>query len=209
MRQGEARRTLRTSRLPKQEANATKVTIHTLDARIKHYQWILNVWRSFGDGITFIYLDKWAVKPLLYNTNNSEFKKSAGSILGKSGLKNELLILLGILSKGVPALLADITNCIRHGDICLLHCSDPILVEVKSSKNTSARIDRQIESIKSIHDYHATDEAKNIRGMDLVNRVALSTSEVHYRHLFDEGIATALAKGFFKVDPEPDFVFLH
>jgi hypothetical protein len=39
----------------------------------------------------------------------------------------------------VPALLVDLTNTIRHGDICLMGESDPCLIEMKASKNLDSR----------------------------------------------------------------------
>jgi len=36
------------------------------------------------------------------------------------------------MKHNVPALLADLTNSVRHGDICLMGGSDPYLLEVKA-----------------------------------------------------------------------------
>ncbi len=201
--QTELKRTLRAARLPKADASKTKISIQTCESKIKDYKWLLSIWRSFGDAIAFIYLDKWAIKPLLYNVENPDEKNPPGSVLGKLGQRKELAVLRRILSSGVPALLTDITNCIRHGDVCLLHRSDPMLLEVKSSKNTNARTNRQASSISAIHQYLATDEARNIRGAERVRRVALSSREIHYRELFDPAISGALAHGSYSVTPEP------
>jgi hypothetical protein len=199
----ELKRVFHTKRLSKADASRAKVSIRTYDSKIKDYRWLLSIWRSFGDGIAFIYLDKWAIKPLLYNIENPDAKNPPGSVLGKSGQRKELSALRRILATGAPALLTDITNCIRHGDVCLLHGPDPILLEVKSSKNTNARTDRQASSINSIHRYLATDEARNVRGVEHMRRVALTSREVHYRALFDPVISGALAEGSYSVTPEP------
>lgn len=196
------KRALKVHRLPKPEARKLKALIHSREARLDHYKWLLSIWRTFGDGIAFLYLDKWAIKPLLYNIHDPNTKDHAGSILGKPGLANELKILRGIIRSGVPALLNDLTNCIRHGDICVLAADDPMLIEVKSSANTDARTQRQLDNIKSIHEYHRTDQGRNVRGAPLLHRVALSRREAHYRNLFDEGIATALKVGHFLAEPE-------
>lgn len=202
-RHAEQKRTLSTARLPKADASRVKAAIRTCESSIKNYLWLLSIWRSFGDGIAFIYLDKWAVKPLLYNVENPDAKSPPGGVLGKSGQRKELAVLRQIISSGVPALLTDITNCIRHGDVCLLHQPDPMLLEVKSSRNTNARTDRQASSIKSIHEYLATDEARNVRGAEHVRRMALPSHELHYRELFDVAIAGAQMKGSYSVTPEP------
>ena len=193
---------LRTQRLPKEDAGEIKVLIRECRERVDHHRWLLTVWRAFGDGIAFLYLDKWAVKPLLYNLGNPDEKSPAGSIRGKLGLQNEIRILKVFLERGIPAVLNDITNCIRHGDICLLGGSDPFLVEVKSSKNTNTRTDRQIANIQSIHEYHRTDLAQNVRGVPEIMRVALSRHEVHYQALLNKGIETALTTKYCSFEPE-------
>ena len=48
---------------------------------------------------------------------------------------NELVLLDSALKHNVPALLVDLTNTIRHGDVCLMGESDPYLIEAKASKN--------------------------------------------------------------------------
>lgn len=199
----EQKRTLHTARLPKADASRVKTSIRRCESSIKHYLWLLSIWRAFGDGIAFIYLDKWAVKPLLYNIENPDAKSPPGSVLGKSGQRRELAVLRQIISSGVPALLTDITNCIRHGDVCLLDQPDPMLLEVKSSRNTNARTDRQASNINSIHEYLATDEARNVRSAEHVRRMALPSRELHYRELFDLAIAGARTNGSYSVTPEP------
>lgn len=202
------KRALKVQRLPKPEARMLKAQIEARETRLDHYKWLLSVWRAFGDGIAFLYLDKWAMKPLLYNIHDPNTKDHAGSILGKSGLANELKVLRGIIQSGVPALLNDLTNCIRHGDICVLASHDPMLIEVKTGGNISSRAQRQLQNIQSIHEYHRTDQAKNVRGAPLLHRIALSRRETHFRGLFDDGIATALKVGHFMAEPEAGLRFV-
>lgn len=199
---GELKRVLKVQRLPKLEALKLKASIKRCEAHLDRHKWLLSIWRAFGDGIAFLYLDKWAIKPLLYNIQDPNKKEHAGSILGKSGLKNELKLLRTIIGSGIPALLNDLTNCIRHGDICLLTSNDPQLIEVKSSTNTNARTQRQIENIQSIHDYHRTDQAKNVRGVPHLQRTELSRQETHYRDLLDASIDSALKIGHVMAEPE-------
>ena len=48
---------------------------------------------------------------------------------GKAGLATELKC-LDISAAGIPAVLRDITNVLRYGDVCLLGASDPLLLAV-------------------------------------------------------------------------------
>lgn len=198
----EFKHALRVHRLPKPDSLKLKAKIKRCEERLDHHKWLITVWRAFGDGIAFLYLDKWAIKPLLYNIHDPEAKDHPGSLLGKPGLANELRVLKAFIAASIPALLNDLTNCIRHGDICLLGSHDPVLIEVKSSTNTNARTQRQIDGIQSIHNYHRTDQATNVRGAPRLHRVALARKEIHYRSLLDQGISTALEVGHYAAEPE-------
>ena len=168
---------LRTARLPKKDALQVKKTIGRLRQRIEDCNWLLYIWRCFGDGIAYSYLDKWAVKSLLYDVTTAAVKERAGHVTGKQGFYQEMALVLEAKRRGVPALLTDLTNTIRHGDVCLLGASDPYVIEVKSSANQNERVARQVESVRKIHDYLAKDQAENLRGAGLLRRVAIPTAE--------------------------------
>ena len=89
-------------------------------------------------------MDKFALKHTLYSTENTNPKQDAGFIAGKEGLSNELAVIDDALEHNVPALLVDLTNTIRHGDICLMGAADPYLIEVKASKKLVVRRNHRI-----------------------------------------------------------------
>lgn len=200
---GSLRRQLKSQRRPKDAAASLKGDIAVKDRKVTQSQWMLFVWRCFGDGIAFAYLDKWAMKSLVYNIDNPGVKQGAGHITGKEGLKREIELLQRLTSAGVPALLTDLTNSIRHGDVCLLTNNDPHLIEVKSSENTNRRVERQTENIRSIHSYLATDEAFNVRGVPHIKRVVMAVPEKNYIDMLDAAIGTALHRGLCVTDLEP------
>jgi hypothetical protein len=197
------RKTLKSQHLPKGVAANVKHDIAEIERKVKKSKWLLFIWRSFGDGLAFAYLDKWAMKPLLYNVDNPQVKQTSGHLTGKKGLDREIILLKRLFSKGVPALLTDLTNTIRHGDVCLLADGDPHLIEVKSSSNTNKRSTRQIECIRSIHSYLETDEAMNVRGVPHIRREELSIPEKNYLNVLDSAVGTALREGLFVTDLEP------
>lgn len=192
---GTLKQQLKSHRLPRDTTSHIKHQITSLNGKIKHSQWMLFVWRCFGDGIAFIYLDKYAIKPLMYNVHDRSVKETSGYITGKSGLGREVALLRRIVNAGMPALLTDLTNCIRHGDICLLSDQDPQLIEVKSSLNKNRRVERQTEDIRTLHDYFDMDEATNIRGFSRVRRVALALPEQNYLATLDAAVSDALRNG--------------
>ena len=48
--------------------------IRDTEDEITVLQFLLFLWRCFGDGIAFIYLDKYGLKQTLYNVHNYEAK---------------------------------------------------------------------------------------------------------------------------------------
>lgn len=192
----------------KDEAKRTKDAIAATSEAITEAQRLLFFWRCFGDGIAFIYLDKLALKHMLYNTHDYGVKEAAGAILGKVGLRKEWSILKLIISREVPAVLSDLTNTIRHGDICVLIGPDPIPVEVKTSKNRNARVDRQIASLTALTQFLKTDVATNFRGLDQVARLEVPGSDASHVDAMNDCIASSRDSSFAANSPEPGLTYL-
>jgi hypothetical protein len=196
------KRQLRRDRLPKDKAAAIKKQISCLELKIEQYQWLLYIWRCFGDAIAYIYMDKWAIKPFMYNASDTNIKQTAGYISGKKGLYHEFAVVLDAKKHNVPALLNDLTNTFRHGDVCLMGESDPYVIEVKSSENRNKRNERQYDSIATIHNYLKNDGAAYVRGMPNCVRLPVSVTEVNYISLVNEMLAEAMLQGISCREPE-------
>jgi hypothetical protein len=189
-------------RLPKAKAKAVKVLIKASGERIKEYQHLLFIWKCFGDGIANIYFDKYALKHTFYNVEDYAAKEDAGFFLGKEGFRLEWRMVRMAIAGGKPILLCDITNVLRHGDICLMIGSDPFLVEVKSSKNRNGRVDRQLEHLKKLQTFMAEDGADEFRGFKNVRRVALTEEEVNHGAALNECIKRSYTEGTTVMSPE-------
>lgn len=85
-----------------------------------------------------VHQSKYALRHLYYDADYS-MKEGAGFMTGKVGSRREWKLLNMGIRMGVPVVLADVTNIVRHGDFCALAGEDPIPIEVKSIKNRSAR----------------------------------------------------------------------
>lgn len=195
---------LRSQRVLRHQAQQLKDEIKTQEYKVKDYRRMLYFWRCFGDGVVFLYLDKWAVKPLMFNWSDASEKLGPGHISGKAGLRFELKALRYIISQNVPAILSDLTNCIRHGDICVLVGPDPMLFEVKSGKKSSQRELRQLKNIESLHRYYERDEEFNVMGVDRVCRKEPDLPEKNYLNKFDKAVGDALRTGFSVKNLEPE-----
>ena len=107
----------------------------------RHLKEALKQLRNIGDTLAFSYFKKYNLKPLCT-------KQSAGFISGKKGLKKELDELRKIFLKGKFAILNDLTNSLRYGDITTMLDGKPYILEIKSSNIKNARIYRQIRGIE-------------------------------------------------------------
>lgn len=178
-----------------------------LEERIEFYRHLAYSWRCFGDAIAFMFLDKFALKHTYFNTHNLNPKQDAGFLVDKAGLVGELKILDRLINSGVPVILTDLTNTIRHGDVCLLIGSDPLLIEVKSGK-LDQRGKRQRKSIRQLMDFFDTDEAEGLRGLEKLRRVSSQTSEVTYVSVINDCIAAAIKNGIAWRSPEQGLYYV-
>jgi hypothetical protein len=194
---------LKGGRLPKGETGILRKRIETYKKRIDDYQYLKFIWKCFGDGIAFIYLDKFALKHTYYDTTDYVPKQDAGALSGKAGFKQEWAILQGLKNRKIPAMLCDITNTLRHGDICVLVGPDPIPIEVKSSSHTNSRVERQVQSIKALSGFFKNDEARNFRGLPHISRVEFSPPEVTHLDALNRCIADSEGKPVSVASPEP------
>jgi hypothetical protein len=195
-------------RLSKHASQLLKQSIERVRLEIATARHLLFLWRCFGDGIAFVYLDKYALKHMLYNTHDYSVKQVAGAISNKEGFKLEWNIVRGLAKKQIPAMLCDITNTIRHGDVCALVGPDPLPIEVKSSANRNERVARQLASVDALNKFIATDKATNFRGQELVRRVALPLPETNYASAMNECIERSKRTGFAAIRPEDGLTYM-
>jgi len=186
--------------------NAKRVTY--LNRRIEGFRQCAFVWRCFGDAIAFLYLDKFSLKQCFYSTETTNPKQYAGFISGKVGLARELAIWDSALKHGVPAVLVDLTNTIRHGDVCLLGGSDPYLIEAKVSKNLSSRGKQQKRNIQKLHSFYDTDESEGLRGLPKLQRRSITTPERSFLDDINGCIQDAIRDGHAVCEPEPGLHYL-
>jgi hypothetical protein len=176
-------------RLCKNESIVIKQRVEYVESLIKDYKLVSYIFRSIGDGIAFTYLNKYDIKPL-------SFKESAGFISGKEGLWLEKKLLRLAFQVGGIAILNDITNCLRYGDVTLINKGIPTLIEAKIRIRGDAREERQHAKGQKILDYLRTKEAKDlvIPGY-LVKRIGMHAKERHHRPKLNRLIRNALRLG--------------
>lgn len=201
------KRALRDKDLGKIEAKALKELIKKRKDFIAGNKYLLYLWRCFGDGLVFKYISKWNLKRFLYEADSPEIKQSSGSIGGKHGFDKELMLLVDAIKNNVPAVLCDITNVIRHGDLCLLGASDPFVIEVKSSKNRNDRVERQVQAIGKIHKYLEEDKGE-IAGVDNLRRVELTEDDRHHGNIINKALELSKLQPYIKLCPEEGLSYI-
>ena len=199
---------LRTARGSRKEANQVRRAISRTERYVDGYYQQRYIWKCFGDGLAYTYLDKHAVKHSFYGTDTYDVKPSAGMLGGKDGLMSEVACLFSALDHGVPAALCDVTNTLRYGDVCLLGASDPYPIEVKSRPSLNQRGKRQATALKRLTDFLETDQAIDFRTPGATRRVEISIKERNYRDAMNACIADAARNGFACVQPEADLIYI-
>ncbi len=199
---------LKTGGLSRDETTKLRKAIARTDGYINGYRAQIYIWKCFGDGLAFAYLDKFAVKHAFFETESFNVKASAGMLMGKSGLSHELAFLESAISHKVPAVLCDVTNTLRYGDVCLLGNTDPYFFEVKSGARLNQRGERQRATLARLQDFFETDEAENFRSPGVTRRVAYSVPEYNHEAAMNNCIATAEREGFCIMQPEPGLTYV-
>lgn len=187
----------------KENALKAKKQLDLNRKKTQEYKHLIYLWKCFGDGIAFIYLDKYALKHTFFNVKDDSPKEMPGFITGKAGFKAEWRFVQKAIDQGWPVLLCDLTNVIRHGDVCALFGPDPLLVEIKSSNNRTRRIDRQIENLQRLAKFYEDDGAEEFRGIQNIRRVAYENEEINYASALNDCITRSYTEGMATVSPEP------
>jgi len=208
-RQRELTRALKTGRPDKASAAALRTRLKRTGGHTRAQEDAVFIWKCFGDALAFLFLDKFSIKHAFFEVDKWGVKRGAGMLTGKSGLEGELACLAHLTAEGIPAVLCDITNVLRYGDVCMLGASDPHLIEVKSSGRLNQRAKRQIEKIGRLHGFLADDRAEPFRGSEgPVTRVQLTAPERTNLDALNACIARAKASGQAIEQPEPGVTYV-
>lgn len=195
------RASLRKDRLDRDRSTQVKQLLAGCSLLIDRSRHWIFIWKCFGDGIACIYQSPYNLKLLLYD-KDYKVKQDAGFITGKEGFDLEWKILEASIREGHAAVLSDLTNMIRVGDICYLGGVDPWPVEIKGSKTTGARAARQQQLIKEVAAFFENDGAEKFKGLHNVERHAMPDGP-DYRNLMNDCIRQASADGISIISPEP------
>lgn len=191
----------------KNRSDALKRFISRVEARIQDLHHLLFLWKCFGDGIACVYQSSYNLKHLYFD-GDYEVKRDPGFMLGKVGFFREYRLLRKALAMNVPAVLCDLTNIIRHGDVCLMGAADPVPIEVKTSANTNVRTRRQKEQLRLLHEFFRDDGAAIFKGVPNTKRIEVSTPTVSYEQQLNECMSDAQRYGTAVIKPEAGLTYI-
>lgn len=139
----------------RERAQALKKGRAALEARLSYHKELLDIFRTIGDSVAFIYGDRFDIKQL-------SLREPAGFISAKEGSRTERLMLRQVFAKGYIGILNDLTHSLRFGDVTMFLAAElsphsPFnVIEVKSgSLNSRAR--RQMKAMEDTMTYLRTD----------------------------------------------------
>jgi hypothetical protein len=179
------------SGLNKEGSQNVKDRVSQYHARIDEYQELLTILRWIGDALAFSLFDRWDIKPMAVH------REHAGFLSGKKGARRERIILRAMFRHGYIALLTDLTNCLRYGDIAVFDRKEGKwgIVEVKSGRKESPRALRQISEIQRILDYLHTDRTEKLFGTEkTIQRVPAHAKPNYNTDQLNEVLNEALVK---------------
>lgn len=169
--------TRRPVQFTKDQALHIKTGITRCEDAVSHYTRLLAILREVADGLAFTYLDRFDIKPMA-------FKASPGFLSGKSGSRLERQYLRACFKDKNIAILNDLTNCLRYGDVTVIDREKGLsIAEVKSGKNVTKRDLRQQTAIEKMRAYFKSDIVDELYGFKgPIRRTSLTSEEKHYRN---------------------------
>ncbi len=193
-------------RLDKQAAQHIQGRIQNSLDTVDRCRDVLQILGSIGDALAHIYLPSWDIKHL-------SLKETSGFISGKEGFQKEHDTLRAIFEHGGVAIMADLTNSVRYGDLIALGKQGLQILEVKSSKHSNRRTRRQQRKLDGLASFLSADSDTPtdyfLEGWEAwrVIRYDLRSEEADHREKLNYLIRRAYRKGFASHEVEPGLYY--
>ena len=161
----------------------------------------LEILRTIGDALAFIFGDRFDLKPLA-------FREAPGFIGGKRGARLERAMLRIAFEQGHVAILNDLTHTLRHGDVTVFNSDGTFrLFEAKSGRGGDyARNKRQLEATQSMAKYLVTDVREEEGGV--WQRVAVNATPTDHSAFVTNALQHLPPAGWSLTEVEPGLHYL-
>ncbi|HMF85866.1 MAG TPA: hypothetical protein VK598_05895 [Nitrospiraceae bacterium] len=187
----------------REESRSLKQRISWAESRINEYQLLRCICLDIGDGLAFTFLDKFDITPMA-------FKCAPGFISCKKGSRLERQYLKKCFQEGKMAILNDLTNCLRYGDVTIFEDSKVIFAEVKTGERLGKRGTRQLKNLDELVNYLRDDTTiAEFDGQTVpMKRVALAAPEAHHREALNRLIAHSVKAGSSYIEAEEGLYYI-
>jgi hypothetical protein len=170
--------------------------------RIADHRRLIEVLKSVGDSVAFIYGDRFDMKQLSQ-------REPPGFLTGKKGARFERRILRKVFERdGFVAILNDLTNSLRHGDVTIYQPSNldtvPVVVEAKSGP-IGSRGKRQMSKLEEVMSFLNTDK-KVVDGI-VFRRVEAPRTPTNLGDAFARVARKAIEVGYSIEEVEPGVIY--
>ncbi len=118
-------------RLIGEKARETKELVLKIQDRCDALEHLRFLYRCFGDGIAATYHPPQRHR-YFYFAQRTQAKELAGLLARREAFRRRYRALRLGIGMGIPVVLADVTNMVRQGDICVLAGSEPQPLELNS-----------------------------------------------------------------------------
>jgi hypothetical protein len=178
----------RDNRLSKEKAGIAKLLVKRSEDKIEQYHSLLSVIKSFGDAMAFTFIDRFELKA-------TTFKEGPGFLINKKGSRLERKCFRAAYQMGAIAILNDLTNVLKYGDLTLVSDSRPAgFMEIKSGKHRNQREERQRERMYKLVDFLNYDTPTDILRPGLIShRMAIAKPLEDHIDRLNQLIARAAA----------------
>ncbi len=169
----------RNNRLSKEEAGIAKLLVKRCEDKIEQYHSLLSIFKSFGDAMAFTFIDRFELKA-------TTFREDAGFLINKKGSRLERKCFRAAYRMGGIAILNDLTNVLKYGDLTLVsEFRAAAYIEIKSGKRRNQRELRQRERMKKLVDFLNHDTPTDILRPGMIShRMAIAKPlEYHLKGL--------------------------
>lgn len=173
----------------KEKAQIIKDEIEYYKSKIEEYKALLIIFRWVGDALVFTFIERWDVKPL------GLMKETSGFISGKKGAKRERKIFREVFEEGNIAILNDLTNCVRYGDLTVVKKGGHFhIFEIKTRAHKNQLKEKQFADLQRILDYIHTDRTNYLFDENQeVKRISIHANPTNHIRLLNRLIQKVIS----------------
>lgn len=183
-----------------EKAHGAKMLVLKIQGRCDELEHLRFLYRCFGDGIAATYHSPLGHRHF-YFAQKTLARERAGFTSRQEGFRARYRALRLGIGMGLPLVLADVTNMVRQGDVCVLAGAEPQPIELASFAKPGSRATLHQEELRRTMALLARNGSADFCGMGYSPPMATHPAMAHRAHLND-CVQQAMESGVAQVFPE-------